>query len=601
MARKQGRQTPELNLQPELPQVVSRDFNLFYTPPKEPLPQGVEDFAKSLDNFVNKGLTESVIAGEIQEKKINSAQAEKDYNDLKLSYKDAIKEGKIDKTANPYYLEKYKELYLGDLASTFNINVSQKYGDLGIVKNPSPDAFTIFYKNQLSEFIKKNELANFDALDLEKGFFKTTSTNRNTLENLHKQNQIKLFKEKFDERLKNNVTGILLSEGKTINPISDFDENYNHWEYISNKINQQITDVVGVGNDGTSTIDLVLEGIKGFAQNATTKEEVQFAKEVIPQLLKNLKAGTNSYENIGRVKTWYKKLHAELYEKYGEFKKLENNALEQSRTADNNRGYEDAENNTIKENQSTDYRLGVEKWQKNQKFDGGQTDNPEVEKQIYDLLLKGEFQQAREKLDEGLATNQIRKESVNTIRAEIKYAQEGGKTLILNEPVVKGLIDSLTNEAKLRGTGGNTAKAVIIQNDLRKYMMEWERLNRSNYIKDGKFNRPAFISDGEKILLERIKTIEQLSQFSGLFGLTNFAEQGKDFSGSIGTLIENKKEEDRIRAEQIEKAKPKNKSVEGVKNKTDIGAETRGIQNKISGQGQFNQEMQNAWDNRNKK
>jgi len=601
MARKQGRQTPELNLQPELPQVVSRDFNLFYTPPKEPLPQGVEDFAKSLDNFVNKGLTESVIAGEIQEKKINSAQAEKDYNDLKLSYKDAIKEGKIDKTANPYYLEKYKELYLGDLASTFNIDVSQKYGDLGIVKNPSPNAFTSFYKSQLSEFIKKNELAGFDALDLEKGFFKSTSTNRNTLENLHKQNQIKLFKEKFDERLKNNVTGILLSEGKTINPISDFDENYNHWEYISNKINQQITDVVGVGNDGTSTIDLVLEGIKGFAQNATTKEEVQFAKEVIPQLLKNLKAGTNSYENIGRVKTWYKKLHAELYEKYGEFKKLENNALEQSRTADNNRGYEDAENNTIKENQSTDYRLGVEKWQKNQKFDGGQTDNPEVEKQIYDLLLKGEFQQAREKLDEGLATNQIRKESVNTIRAEIKYAQEGGKTLILNEPVVKGLIDSLTNEAKLRGTGGNTAKAVIIQNDLRKYMMEWERLNRSNYIKDGKFNRPAFISDGEKILLERIKTIEQLSQFSGLFGLTNFAEQGKDFSGSIGTLIENKKEEDRIRAEQIEKAKPKNKSVEGVKNKTDIGAETRGIQNKISGQGQFNQEMQNAWDNRNKK
>jgi len=235
MPRKQGRQTPELNLQPELPQVVSRDFNLFYTPPKEPLPQGVEDFARSLDNFVNKGLTESVIAGEIQEKKINSAQAEKDYNDLKLSYKDAIKEGKIDKTANPYYLEKYKELYLGDLASTFNIDVSQKYGDLGIVKNPSPNAFTSFYKNQLSEFIKKNELANFDALDLEKGFFKNTSTNRNTLENLHKQNQIKLFKEKFDERLKNNVTGILLSEGKTINPISDFDENYNHWEYISNK------------------------------------------------------------------------------------------------------------------------------------------------------------------------------------------------------------------------------------------------------------------------------------------------------------------------------------------------------------------------------
>lgn len=601
MPRKQGRQTPELNLQPELPQVVSRDFNLFYTPPKEPLPQGVEDFAKSLDNFVNKGLTESVIAGEIQEKKINSAQAEKDYNDLKLSYKDAIKEGKIDKTANPYYLEKYKELYLSDLASTFNINVSQKYGDLGIVKNPSQNAFTSFYKNQLSEFIKKNELANFDALDLEKGFFKNTSTNRNTLENLHKQNQIKLFKEKFDERLKNNVTGILLSEGKTINPISDFDENYNHWEYISNKINQQITDIVGVGNDGTATIDLVLEGIKGFAQNATTKEEVQFVKEAIPQLLKNLKAGTNSFENIGRVKTWYKKLHAELYDSYGNFKKLENNASEQSRVADSNRGYEDAENNNIQENQSTDYKLGVDKWKLNQLFDGGKTDNPEVTKQIYDLLLNGDFQQAREKVDEAFVSGQIKKESLSLFRAEIKYAQEGGKTLILNEPVISGLINSLTTEARAKATGGNTAKAVIIQNDLRKFMMDWERINRSKYIVNGQFDRPAFVSEGEKILLQRIKTIENLSEFSGLFGLSNFAKEGQDVSGSINTLIQQKQEEDRLRQEAIEKAKPKNQSVEGVKNKTDIGTEIRAVQNKISGQGQFNQEMQNAWDNRNKK
>lgn len=601
MPRKQGRQTPELNLQPELPQVVSRDFNLFYTPPKEPLPQGVEDFAKSLDNFVNKGLTESVIAGEIQEKKINSAQAEKDYNDLKLSYKDAIKEGKIDKTANPYYLEKYKELYLSDLASTFNINVSQKYGDLGIVKNPSQNAFTSFYKNQLSEFIKKNELANFDALDLEKGFFKNTSTNRNTLENLHKQNQIKLFKEKFDERLKNNVTGILLSEGKTINPISDFDENYNHWEYISNKINQQITDIVGVGNDGTATIDLVLEGIKGFAQNATTKEEVQFVKEAIPQLLKNLKAGTNSFENIGRVKTWYKKLHAELYDSYGNFKKLENNASEQSKVADSNRGYEDAENNNIQENQSTDYKLGVDKWKLNQLFDGGKTDNPEVTKQIYDLLLNGDFQQAREKVDEAFVSGQIKKESLSLFRAEIKYAQEGGKTLILNEPVISGLINSLTTEARAKATGGNTAKAVIIQNDLRKFMMDWERINRSKYIVNGQFDRPAFVSEGEKILLQRIKTIENLSEFSGLFGLSNFAKEGQDVSGSINTLIQQKQEEDRLRQEAIEKAKPKNQSVEGVKNKTDIGTEIRAVQNKISGQGQFNQEMQNAWDNRNKK
>ena len=39
---------PELNLQPELPQVLSEDFNLFYKPQAEPLPAGLENFTKSL-------------------------------------------------------------------------------------------------------------------------------------------------------------------------------------------------------------------------------------------------------------------------------------------------------------------------------------------------------------------------------------------------------------------------------------------------------------------------------------------------------------------------------------------------------------------------
>ncbi len=58
------RTTPELNLQPELPKVLSQDFNLFYKPQAEPLTAGLEEFTKSLDSFVNQGLTKKVLADE---------------------------------------------------------------------------------------------------------------------------------------------------------------------------------------------------------------------------------------------------------------------------------------------------------------------------------------------------------------------------------------------------------------------------------------------------------------------------------------------------------------------------------------------------------
>ena len=39
-----ARKKPELNLTPELPQVVSRDFNLFYKPDAEPQTAGMKEF-----------------------------------------------------------------------------------------------------------------------------------------------------------------------------------------------------------------------------------------------------------------------------------------------------------------------------------------------------------------------------------------------------------------------------------------------------------------------------------------------------------------------------------------------------------------------------
>ena len=69
------RTTPELNLQAELPQVLSTDFNLFYKPQAEPVPAGLENFTKSLDAFVNQGLTKKVLADEKKEKNLNIDEA----------------------------------------------------------------------------------------------------------------------------------------------------------------------------------------------------------------------------------------------------------------------------------------------------------------------------------------------------------------------------------------------------------------------------------------------------------------------------------------------------------------------------------------------
>ena len=108
MARR-NRNIPDLNLEPEEAKVLSTDFNLFYRPQEEPLPAGLKEFTDALDNFVTGGASKAVIGAEVKMKKSERAKALKDYKENKGKFRDAVKNGEIDKTANPYYLEKYKE------------------------------------------------------------------------------------------------------------------------------------------------------------------------------------------------------------------------------------------------------------------------------------------------------------------------------------------------------------------------------------------------------------------------------------------------------------------------------------------------------------
>jgi hypothetical protein len=65
------RQTPSLDLSPELPDVVSRDFNLFYKPEPKPEVAGVRELTRALDSFVSGAGTAMVLGAEQKEKTEN--------------------------------------------------------------------------------------------------------------------------------------------------------------------------------------------------------------------------------------------------------------------------------------------------------------------------------------------------------------------------------------------------------------------------------------------------------------------------------------------------------------------------------------------------
>ncbi len=62
-----GRKKTTLNLTPELPEVRSTDFNLFYRPEQAPRDTSIDIFTKSLDRFVNQAGTAMVLQAEVKE------------------------------------------------------------------------------------------------------------------------------------------------------------------------------------------------------------------------------------------------------------------------------------------------------------------------------------------------------------------------------------------------------------------------------------------------------------------------------------------------------------------------------------------------------
>lgn len=553
------RNTPNLDLTPELTEVRSRDFNMFYRPQQEPEVAGLKEFTASLDNFVNGAGSSMVIVSEMREKKENVAKAVQDYAENKKKFKEAVKSGQIDKTANPYYLEKYKELSLNEYASEFNDVLIKAYGDLDVKNNIQEGGFDNFYQNQLKKFIKDKGLGTFQALELENGFFKETSNYRASLEAQHKQTQLELFKKKFDEKVTNRVVGIVLKyKDYEADPTTDDGEpSTNKFQLIANEINKEIGALIDVTGDGRSTIDQAFLGLENYIN---TTDDFDFAKQLIQQVPKYLVGGTDSVAKIGRIKVKQQELYAKLVKVQLEKDDNKNKLMVAQNTKERLTSYK------FLSEKSKDPNFNVVQWGNDPKrtvqeviaynqflndrnVKGVKDSDNATLIQIEDLLNEGKFLDAHILVSQAWRQGKLsRADKDNYHNTRIANAQDyKDHPLYSTTLIVKNGITALETEMKSASSFGNkvlaTNNKIYIQSQLNLWIKENE--NDPKYVgKSGLLQQ-----DFEK---EYIRIVNDLRKYSKandtLFG--KFEGAGFDGTGVVTENIQSEIDKNKKKVEE---------------------------------------------------
>ena len=578
MAKKSSRTPTGLNLTPELPEVLSRDFNLFYTPQKEPEIAGLKEFTSALDNFVNSGGTKAVLASEAQDKKINSAQAQQDYVQNKLAFKEAIKAGQIEATANPYYLEKYKELTLNSFASEFTSKLNKAYQDQKVVDDIRPNSFDNFYKNELGKFIKERELGAFNPLDLEKGFFKETSGFRNQFENNHRTAQLTVFKEKFNNRVIAKI-GAVIDQFKNLddNEFTETTAGYNKYNLMADSINALISELIDVNGDGRETIDVVFEGIKNWA---TSTSDYELAKKIVSELPSKLLAGTDTIENIGRIKLEKDRLFDALVDKSEErtkkFNSLTKNRREQEQLNTYSYLAEQRKNNpnfdvdawASKQNLTGSQRQGIADFQKDQLYDRGNSDSPTVLRKLDDLINNQRnyleaYEFAREQYQKGNLRLETKDKYIGQYIAD---ARSGKYDEALQNKFIREDLQRISKIISSDKGGDSAIEAVEFTNYVTYTLRNWHKYNSSNFKNQYEYDK-ALEAEYSAI----IKNVKSLNKYSSLFGKfdDSFRFGGGTINENINKAIEDKRKADEL-AKQIERDKNKDLTDEEFQKRYDL-------------------------------
>ena len=536
MARKSKYVTPDLNLVPEAPEVLSRDFNLFYRPEEKPLPAGLKEFASSLDSFSQKGAVQGALLAETKVKKSEGAKALKDHIELKLKFRDAVKDGKIDKNANPYYLEKYKELTLNQFANEFSDHVLKKYQEHNVGINITEGAFDSFYKDQLKAFIKKNKLGFFKPEELEKSFFKETSAYRNQLEATHKQNLLENFNKSFDEKLKNRIVGVITKfKNYDTDLLSSDDTDVDKFDKITEALQKEIGDLISTTGDGKATIDAIFDGLALYVQ---TTEDYEFALELIQNIPEKLIGGTDSIAKIGRIKNKTEELTQLLIQSQNERLKNKNDfeknkdeevTLNTYNFLDQKKKEEPDFNITKWKNEdgrSDAERDAAEAYIKDQRFSGGTADNYEVIIEIEKLLKEEKYLEAYSRVSEALESGDLTKSTSNTYKlTTIPNARELKGNAFFEIPYIKNQLEAWEGLIAKGNLGGDTTKAVLAQTYLRKHLLQWLKDNQDKDIY--KNNSSLLENDFIKEYDQHIMLLKRTGEFDMLFGKGIVVEKDK--------------------------------------------------------------------------
>ena len=414
-----GRKKTELNLQAELPEVRSTDFNLFYKPEQAPVDKSVDIFTKSLDNFINGAGTGMVLSAEKKQKEINEAEAIKQFNDNRTGFNKAVENGEIPKEANPYFQEKYKELTLNKKANEFKANIYQRYAEQNVLDQPDPQAFDKFYNDELKKFLTENNLGAFDALQLEKGFFSETSKTRNSLFNTHVQSQMSKIGEDYKLGFKESIQG-------------KFDKNRTN-EEIGADISAFVQDAVTNGLGKTTAQKYLLESLKEYAE---TTGDLEFAEGLLRDLPNHLKLGTDALGNVKGLQNDFDAIKEKIDDRILQRDKDENtklqleesnNTLEASTFADKYETLSDAIQDPEFNKFSFDKQAKIRKEYEEREVEFDSQTQPYIKEEVYKLLEQNKYGDAQDYINKN--RGDISSSDFYNLRDEInsfKFAEKDG-------------------------------------------------------------------------------------------------------------------------------------------------------------------------------
>ena len=529
---KRERRNPELNLQPEEQKVLSQDFNLFYVPQEAPLPAGMKEFTASLDSFVNGGLMKASLGKEVKMKKSERAKALEDYNKMKGKFRDAVKNGEIDKTANPYYLEKYKELTLNSFANQFTERVLEKYNSSGVKKDITEGAFEKFYKEQLGLFVKEKELGFFQPEELEKSFFQETSVYRQQLEATHKQNLLNEFNKDFDNKIKDRVVGTvetfknwdtsMLSEAEAQSGITK-------WDKIAEVLQKEIGSLLDVTGSGRVAIDTIFDGIELYV---TTTDDYEFALQLIQEIPKRLLGGTGSIADIGRLKNKQQELKDLLIskqnEKLNEIIKFDANK-DKITVVETHNFLEKAKKENpdfnitqwTKDKSRTDAeRIAGEQYLESLKYSGGTKDDGEILLRIEDHLSNQEYKEASDLALLALKDGDIRMSTYRSYKTTvIPNSQKLVGNVYFSDIYIEGSFKAL-DTIITSGVSNNKSEAIVVRASMRRKLLQWLRENEANPKYEG--NETLKQEDFNTQFDKEMALIKKTGAYSSLFGSGQF-------------------------------------------------------------------------------